>query len=74
MLERTVDLRRDLRLIRAQLVAVTAARDAAIAICDSVNADPTVGPYTGAEHCVTRIRRALLAHQPAKQPGGSEAK
>ena len=34
--------------------------ESAIKVCDSVNGDPTVGPYTGAEHCAKRIRRALL--------------
>lgn len=33
----------------------------AASICDSVQGDPTVGPYTGAEHCARRIRRVAKA-------------
>ena len=43
----------------ARAVARQAVEDA-IKVCESVNGDPTVGPYTGAEHCAKRIRRALL--------------
>jgi hypothetical protein len=43
--------------------------EAAIKICASVDADPTVGAYTGAEHCVIRIRRAILPPEPAKPEG-----
>jgi hypothetical protein len=41
-------------------VRASAMEDAA-KVCDSVHSDPTVGAYTGAEHCAKRIRRVAGA-------------
>ena len=62
---RVAELETERDVLRSELEkSYRRAIEACIAVCESVNSDPTVGPYTAATHCVRRIRRSLLGGSP----------
>ena len=59
---RVAELETERDVLRSELEkSYRRAIEACIAVCESVNSEALApGPYTEAEHCIKRIRRALL--------------
>ena len=63
---RVAELTAERDVLRSELdKSYRRAVEACIVVCESVNSEALVpGPYTGAEHCIKRIRRSLLGGSP----------